>query len=636
MIKKITQIILILLLVAPIFSQSFLSNDELDLLQSDLIKPELSSLKNDEISESEDLKKVNILNDQNTSKIDENYFGYNYFDRNINFYDNIPTPADYRLGPGDILSLSLWGVTNLVKEITINKEGQIYYENVGFINLSNKTLEEAEQLLIEKLSIVYSTLSNKTNETKLNVDLVKTKSINVYFSGQIVNPGITLIHPFSDIFTAISQAGGVKTEGSLRNIKLIRDGKLLQTFDFYSFFLDGKSKFSNFRLLEGDIINIPIVEKRVEIMGEVNIPGFFEIKGNESINDLVSYTGGLKAYADPLIRIERIAPIFERSSNNLPIQLINFDLVQNPNISLIHGDKITVRSTYISNNTVTVYGRVFFPGEYSAENSLKIVLDQAGGFSDITFSKTIDKTITVLRKNEEEFYGKSFAVNYENSSKFDLEPGDLVFVYEDIKWSNGFTYKIDGEVNRPGTYPLKKGTTLQDAINAADGLTEFANIDAIDIFIQNENTEEDKNTEEGETSSSSIKVNNIDLDYVLTDQSIVNIRKAVPFIEVEGNVYNPGLIAYETNMTMGQAIELAGGYKPNSLKKRVYVQRANGKVDKANLFRGKAKRIYQGDKIFVPIDPNPQDFDTASFTSSILGILTNIAAILVVIDNSNN
>lgn len=633
MIKKIPQIILIILfLIAPIFSQSSLSNKELDLLQSDLIKSELNTLKNDddEIADSEDLKQVNILNDQNKSKIDENYFGYNYFDRNINFYDNIPTPADYRLGPGDILSLSLWGVTNLVKEITINKEGQIYYENVGFINLSNKTLEEAEQLLIEKLSIVYSTLSNKTNETKLNVDLVKTKSINVYFSGQIVNPGITLIHPFSDIFTAISQAGGVKTEGSLRNIKLIRDGKLLQTFDFYSFFLDGKSNFLNFRLLEGDIINLPIVEKRVEIDGEVNIPGFFEIKGNESINDLISYAGGLKAYADPLIRIERIVPISERSTNNSPAQLINFDLVKNPNISLIHGDKITVRQTYTTDNFVTVYGRVFFPGVYSAENSLKIVLDQAGGFSDITFSKTIDKTITVLRKNEEEFYGKSFAVNYENSSKFDLEPGDLVFVYEDIKWSNGFTYKIDGEVNRPGTYPLKKGTTLQDAINAADGLTEFANIDAIDIFIQNENTEE------GETSSSSIKVNNIDLDYVLTDQSIVNIRKVVPFIEVEGNVYNPGLIAYETNMTMGQAIELAGGYKPNSLKKRAYVQRANGKVDKANFFRGKAKRIYQGDKIFVPVDPNPQDFDTASFTSSILGILTNIVAIIAIIDNSNN
>lgn len=631
MIKKIPQIILVILfLIAPIFSQSLLSNKELDLLQSDLIKSELDTLKNDEIADSEDLKQVNILNDQNKSKIDENYFGYNYFDRNINFYDNIPTPADYRLGPGDILNLSLWGVTNLVKEITINKEGQIYYENVGFINLSNKTLEEAEQLLIEKLSIVYSTLSNKTNETKLNVELVKTKSINVYFSGQVVNPGITLIHPFSDIFTAISQAGGVKTEGSLRNIKLIRDGKLLQTFDFYSFFLDGKSKFSNFRLLEGDIINLPIVEKRVEIVGEVNIPGFFEIKGNESINDLISYAGGLKAYADPLIRIERIFPISERSTNNSPLQLINFDLVKNPNISLIHGDKITVRKTYTPDNFVTVYGRVFFPGVYSAENSLKIVLDQAGGFSDITFSKTIDKTITVLRKNEEEFYGKSLDVNYENSSKFDLEPGDLVFVYEDIKWSNDFTYKIDGEVNRPGTYPLKKGTTLQDAINAADGLTEFANIEAIDIFIQNENTEE------GDTSSSSIKVNNIDLDFVLTDKSIVNIQKMVPFIEVEGNVYNPGLIAYEKNMTIGRAIELAGGYKPYSLKKRVYVQRANGKVDKANLFRGKAKRIYRGDKIFVPIDPNPQDFDTASFTSSILGILTNIVAIIAIIDNSNN
>jgi protein involved in polysaccharide export with SLBB domain len=608
-----------------------MSNEELDLLKSDVIATGLENLDSEEIDNNKNFGDINIdsnVESDNQEVIDDKYFGYNYFNRKINFYDNIPTPADYRLGPGDIINLSLWGITNLNKEIIIDKEGQIYYENVGFINLSNKTLEQAEKVLIKKLSVVYSTLSNKINETNLSINLVKTKSINVYFSGQIVNPGITLIHPFSDIFTAISQAGGIKTEGSLRNIRLIRNGKLLQSFDFYSFFIDGKSKFSNFRLLEGDIINIPVVENRVEIDGEVNIPGFFEIKGNESINDLINYTGGLKAYADPLIRIERIAPIFERSTNSLPIELINFDLVKNPNISLIHGDKITVRATYISDNFVTVYGRVFYPGVYSADYSLRTVLDQAGGFSDKTFSKTIFKTITVLRKNEKEFYGESLTVNYENSSKFELEAGDLVFVYEDIKWSNDFTYKIDGQVNKPGTYPLIKGTTLQDAIDAAQGLTEFANIEAVDIFVQKEKA--------GSETVELMKVNNIDLDYVLTDNSVITVQSMAPFIAVEGNVYNPGLVAYKKNMTMGQAIELAGGFKPYSLKKRAYVQRASGKVDKANIFRGKAKRVYNGDKVFVPVDPNPRDFDPATFTADILGILANIVAIMAIIDNSNN
>ena len=143
--------------------------------------------------------------------------------------------------PGDEIILSLWGETNSRESFIISKEGLIFYENVGFINLSNKTLLEAEEVLINELSRIYSTLEDKNNPTQLMIELGQIKSINVYFSGQIESPGIKLIHPFSDIFSAIVQSGGIKNEGSLRNIKLIRDGKIISTFDFYSFFISGKN-----------------------------------------------------------------------------------------------------------------------------------------------------------------------------------------------------------------------------------------------------------------------------------------------------------------------------------------------------------------------------------------------------------
>ncbi len=226
-----------------------LSNEQLDLIRDELRGgSDSSTINNNEIDNTETaLETVDIQTSLDVDPLNP-YFGYNYFKRNINFFDNIPTPSDFKLGPGDELIISLWGETNSREKFVINKEGLIYYKNIGFINLSNKTLEEAELVLVEELSRIYSTLQDKNNGTKLMLELGQLKSINVYFSGQIQNPGINLIHPFSDIFSAIVQAGGVKESGSLREVQLIREGNVILTVDFYSFFMNGKNDFVNERM----------------------------------------------------------------------------------------------------------------------------------------------------------------------------------------------------------------------------------------------------------------------------------------------------------------------------------------------------------------------------------------------------
>ena len=123
---------------------------------------------------------------------DSEYFGYNYFKKNINFFDNIPTPSDFKLGPGDEIILSLWGETNLRESFTINKDGAIYYSDIGFINLSNKNIKEAQSLLVKELARIYSTLNNQDNPTELMLEIGQLKSINVYFSGHIENPGMKM------------------------------------------------------------------------------------------------------------------------------------------------------------------------------------------------------------------------------------------------------------------------------------------------------------------------------------------------------------------------------------------------------------------------------------------------------------
>ena len=118
-----------------------------------------------------------------------------------------------------------------------------------------------------------------------------------------------------------------------------------------------------------------------------------------------------------------------------------------------------------------------------------------------------------------------------------------------------------------------------------------------------------------------------------------SVIKAIPFenvVKVEGNVYNPGLVAFEKGLTMHGAIVQAGGYKPDSLLKRSYVKRANGEVDKASIFRGRTKRLKPGDTVFVPLNPDPSDFDLTIFLADLSSTLANIAAILLIVDNQKD
>ena len=272
--------LVIFLYISCLFGQSSsldlqsLSNQELDLLKSQI--QDSSSLNPSDNQDSIKIDEIEIKNITPPSKsiVEQSYFGYEYFEKDINFFDNTPTPKDFKLGPGDEIILSLWGEKNSREKLTINKDGLIYFQDIGFINISNKTLDEAEKILTAELSQVYSTLGGK-NSTELMIELGKLKSINVFFSGMVNSPGINLIHPFSDIFTALNQVG-IKPSGSLREIELIRNGKLLSKFDFYAFFTRGDDIFSDIRILDGDVIHVPPVKKRVQIKGQVINPKFYE------------------------------------------------------------------------------------------------------------------------------------------------------------------------------------------------------------------------------------------------------------------------------------------------------------------------------------------------------------------------
>ncbi len=485
-----------------------LSNQQLDMLKKEF--QELDSSKVNQVSDesSPEPFKTIELNKSNV-KPNDLLFGYNYFNQDLKFYDNMPTPKDYQLGPGDEIEIFMWGEANLKRKFLIDRQGAIFFENIGFINISNNTIPQAEELLLTKLSKIYSTLSEENKTTELSIELRKVKSLNIFFSGQVNNPGISLIHPFSDIFTALVQNGGVSKNGSLRNIQLIRNNKIISEIDFYNFFNDGKNDFSNIKIIDGDVIHVPTVNKRVKIENSIRVPGFYEIIDGEFLTDLIRHASGLNSSAASFIILKSVNPPDSRVSDDFAISGYIIEDDSYDSTLLNDGDIVKVPAIQENITDLTIYGRVKNPGDYPANgNSLKRVLDLAGGFNDPIFNKTINHSISVLRKDENQFYANDFIVKYEDSSNFIVKEGDKIFVYEDINYRNSFTFQIKGEVNKPGTYSLTDRLTLFDAIAQAGGITEMGSINSVSVVKSLERINDD-----GNKISESELVSNINLDF---------------------------------------------------------------------------------------------------------------------------
>ena len=205
--------------------------------------------------------------------------------------------------------------------------------------------------------------------------------------------------------------------------------------------------------------------------------------------------------------------------------------------------------------------------------------------------------------------------------------------FSNINYKNNFTYRVEGEVFKPGTYSIgKKNLTVRQALALAGGLTELTS--ERNLTVKQEFTELN---EEGDKITSSNPVNNVNLDFEIGINSVIIASPFENVVRVEGNVYNPGLITYVKGAKLPRYIELAGGRKPDTLRNRIYIRRANGNIEQSGVITlALGKNVYPGDTIIVPVNPNPKEFDITAFISDLSTTLANIAAILLIVDNQTD
>ena len=587
------------------------------------------------------------------------HFGYDYFVKRdtLRFWENLPIPTNYILGPGDEIIVSIWGQTQLRNTYIISRDGKIYDEKVGLLNLSDKTIDEGKKYLINQFGRVYSTLTSNKPSSYIDISLGEIRLINVNFVGECKYPGVYPIHPFSNVITGLIQAGGVDTTGSLRKISIKRNGKVHSQIDLYDYFLKGNSP-SDIQLKDQDIIVIPTRLSTITIDSSVFRPGIYESLPGETIKDMIDFSGGLKVNASLEIGLERVLPPKERSKRKTSKENYYINYSNSYLVDAQNGDKIIARYLFDEVKQVEIIGQVKRPGKYHYFNGMTVkdLIELSSGLSDTTFWKSVYlESGQLIRRDPASNYEKVITfsikdiIDGNNSMNLRLQNLDKVIIRQNRNFIENDNVQILGEVNIPGSYPLIfHRESLQSLLERSGGLTSKALREGISVFRKKkyfpEVIKDDEKSQEfllktfqyDLHSDNDIEKNKKDewirvawqnTNVQLMPGDSVVINEATGSINVRGEVYNPGLIEYQPGKPLKYYINSAGGATPNGNHKNVIVVYANG-VIKPDKFLS-TPNIVDGATIIVNKKDLKPPVNYAQIATSLLSIISTTVTILV-------
>ena len=504
-------------------------------------------------------------------KAEKDIFGRNIFNnKNLTFApsQNLATPANYKLGPGDEVIIDIWGANENTIRQTISPDGYISVENLGLVFLNGKTIKEADNYLRKELNKIYSgiTEENPTSEIKVTLGQIRTIQINVM--GEVELPGTYALSSLSTVFHALYKAGGVNELGSLRNIQLMRNGQKVATVDVYEFMLKGKT-LSDIRLQEGDVIIVPPYELLTHIEGKVKRPMYYEMKTGETVKSLIEYAGNFTGDAyTKNVRITR--------QNGREFQIYTVDDIDYSVFKLMDGDSLTVSAMLKRyENKLEIKGAVFRPGiyQYSGQlNTIKQLVAKAEGVTGDAFMGR-----AVLHREREDLTKEIIQVDLKgilNGTKPDiaLQRNDELYIPSIHDLQDIGTISILGEVARPGEFPFAENATLEDMIIQAGGLKESASTVRVDVSRRIKNSKGTETPNEiGEMFHFALKEGFVidgEPGFKLKPYDQIFVRKS-PAYQPQINVKVNGEILYEGTYALTQKterlsdlVQKAGGVTP--------------------------------------------------------------------------
>ncbi len=488
-------------------------------------------------------------------------FGDDLFNTtNLTFEPNlkIATPANYMLGPDDELVIDIYGYNEATYKLKVTPEGYIRIPIVGPVQVAGSTIEQAKRKIITQLRGIYSEISQ--GNTSVNITLGAIRSIKIHIIGEVNTPGTYTLPSLATVFNALYASGGPNQNGSFRNIMIIRNGKPLANIDIYDFLMKGELK-NNIRLNDQDVIKIPAYETRVELVGEIKRPAFYECKNGEPLSALIKYAGG---YTDVAYK-ERIKVTRntgkEKSVADIPNEMLSMFIPQTGDVFEI--GKIISRYE----NRVIINGAVFRPGTYALEQGMTLskLIKKADGLKEDAFT-TRAIVYRLLEDNSTEIISVDLNEILNGSKDIELKREDMITINSKLALKEEYNIEIKGEVLNPGKYPYAENARVEDLIVAAGGLKENASRKKIEIarrfmndgsvvskesatIINYEVTEDLKNTKD-------IHLEPFDL---ITVYSIPGYSTQKT-IRIEGEVNYPGVFAISSKTDkISDVLKRAGG-----------------------------------------------------------------------------
>ena len=504
----------------------------------------------------------NIDDASKTKKV----FGRDIFNQRMLTFEpqmNIATPQNYVIGPGDVVIVDVYGDTQKSMQLNVSPDGSVVVPDYGPINVSGLSVSSAQNRIRKSLGSYYSS-------SEIKVTLGQTRTITINVMGEVKVPGTYTLSALATVFHALYMAGGISDLGTLRAIKVYRQGRLISTIDVYEFIFNGRLA-GNVRLTDNDVIQVGTYESIVDISGRVKRPMAYELRKNESISTLLKYSGGFAsdAYKQSL-RVLR--------KNGRMKSVFNVEEFEMSSFKMTDGDSVIVDSIFNRfENMVEIQGAVFRPGMYNLgekANSVRSLIENADGLrEEAMISRAVLRRIKPNRTQE------VISVDLKGildgtSPDIPLKNEDVLFIPTLAEHQNLRTLTINGEVIFPGTYEYADNMTIEDLILQAGGLTDNASTVKVDVARRVVDPAATTSSNEiAKTFSLSIKPNfefDGDKNFTLAPYDVVSVRRSPISYEplsvlVEGEVAFQGSYSLEQkNQRLSDVIKAAGGVIPGA------------------------------------------------------------------------
>ncbi|EDY81302.1 Polysaccharide biosynthesis/export protein [Verrucomicrobiia bacterium DG1235] len=533
----------------------------------------------EEFDQATDLTNTEEVSAEKVVKQELKQFGYELFSGSPTTFapaTEIPIPTDYIIGPGDQVRIQLFGKESASYDLYVSREGILQVPELGPLTVAGQSFLELKEEISRRVS-------DQMIGMQAFVTLGELRSIRVFLLGDVSRPGSYTVSSLSTLTNALFVSGGIRPIGSLRNIQLKRSGQTVATLDLYDLLLKGDTS-KDASLKPGDVIFVPPVGKLVGVAGEIRRPAIYELKGGETIDNIINMAGGFTPQAYPSIsQIERI------SDSGLKM-LVDTDLTkENVKEALVqNGDTLRIYSTLDRlQNYVRLAGAVERPGDYEWQNGMRIsnvirTINQVHPDADLNYALVVSKNPINGRWSTRSFSLEKLFLGNDNTHNLFLNSEDRIYIFDDTEMERSGLQDIierlqaqgtsenpqkivtiTGRVRHPSSYPLDDKMQISDLIRAAGGFTEDAYTLEAELLRYQDNGKQLRD-------SILIPVNlaglesNPTLDVTLLPFDQLTIKRVPEWtdreeIVISGEVRFPGTYTIERGETLSQIIERAGG-----------------------------------------------------------------------------